>query len=58
MKDLSNTNNYPDPILSIKHSTQQAQNTFFSNKQIIFTKIDHILSHKASLNTVKKTESL
>lgn len=58
MKDLNNTNNHSDPMISIKHSTQQTQNTFFSNKQRIFTKIDHLMSHKANLNSVKKTESL
>jgi hypothetical protein len=32
------------------------QNTFFSAAHGIFSKFDHILGHKATLNKYKKTE--
>jgi hypothetical protein len=42
-------------IYKIFHSTS-AQYTFFSTAHRTFSKIDHILGHKASLSKYKKTE--
>jgi exonuclease III len=44
-----------DDIYRIFHPTS-AQYTFFSTAHGTFSKIDHILGHKASLNKYKKTE--
>jgi hypothetical protein len=41
-------------IYRILHTT--AQYTFFSEAHETFSKIDHILGHKANLNKHKKTE--
>jgi hypothetical protein len=40
-------------VYRIFHSAS-AQNTFFSAAHGTFSKIDHILGHKASLNKYKK----
>jgi exonuclease III len=45
---------FPD-INKIFHETD-AEYTFFSTTHETFSKIDHILVHKASLNKCKKTE--
>jgi exonuclease III len=37
-------------------SPTSAQYTFFSATHVIFSKIDHILGHKASLSKYKKIE--
>jgi endonuclease/exonuclease/phosphatase family metal-dependent hydrolase len=42
-------------VYGIFHPTS-AQNTFFSAAHGAFSKIDHILGHKASLSKYKKTE--
>jgi hypothetical protein len=42
-------------ILKVSHPAT-AQYTFFSSVHGTFSKIDHILGHKASLNKYKKTE--
>jgi exonuclease III len=42
-------------VYRIFHPTS-AQYTFFSAAHGTFSKIDHILGHKVSLNTYKKTE--
>jgi endonuclease/exonuclease/phosphatase family metal-dependent hydrolase len=44
----------PD-VYRICHPTS-AKNTFFSAVHAMFSKIDHILGHKASLSQYKKTE--
>ena len=36
--------------------SKEAKYTFFSNAYGIFSKIDHMIGHKASLNKFKKTE--
>ena len=35
---------------------KEAKYTFFSNAHGIFSKIDHVIGHKTSLNKFKKTE--
>ena len=35
---------------------KEAEYTFFSNGQETFSKIDHMIGHKTSLNKFKKTE--
>ena len=35
---------------------KEAKYTFFSNAHVIFSKIDHMIGHKASLNKFKKIE--
>jgi exonuclease III len=42
-------------IYRVLHPTTR-QYTFFSAAHGTFSKLDHILGHKASLNTFKKTE--
>jgi hypothetical protein len=42
-------------VYRIFHSTT-TQNTFFSASHRTFSKIDHILGHKASLSKYKKIE--
>jgi hypothetical protein len=42
--------------MSTKHFIQLLQYTFFSAAHGTFSKIDHILGHKASLSKYKKTE--
>jgi hypothetical protein len=36
--------------------TEKAQHTLFSGAYVTFSKIDHTLGHKTSLNKHKKTE--
>ena len=35
---------------------KEAKYTFFSNAHVIFSKIDHMIGHKATLNKFKKIE--
>jgi exonuclease III len=55
--DLNDTINQTDltDVYRLFHPTI-AQYTFFSAAQGTFSKIDHILGHKASLSKLKKTE--
>jgi hypothetical protein len=43
-------------LISTEYFTQQPGNTHFSAAHGTFSKIDHILGHKASVNKFKKTE--
>jgi exonuclease III len=45
----------PDDVYRIFHPTS-SQYTFFSTTHGTFSRIDHILGHKASLNKCTKTE--
>lgn len=40
----------------MEHTTQNSKYTFFLSTHKTFTKIDHILGHKTSLNKFKRTE--
>jgi endonuclease/exonuclease/phosphatase family metal-dependent hydrolase len=42
--------------MSTEYFTQLLHNTFFSSAHGTFSKIDHILGHKASLRKFKKIE--
>lgn len=51
MEDLNPIDKY-----CIEHHTQQLQNTFFSSLCGTFTKIDHMLGPRASLNRFQRAE--
>ena len=59
-KDIAALNNTQDPmdLTDIYRSfhPKVAKCTFFSNAHATFSKIDHIIGHKASLNKFKKIE--
>ena len=59
-KDIVALNNAPDEMdltdMYIAFHPKEAKYTFFSNAHGTFSKIDHMIRHKTSLNKFKKIE--
>ena len=58
MEDLNSTIIFFDLVDNYNTYAQRLQNIFFLRIHGKFTKIDHLLSHKTSLNKFQNTEIL
>lgn len=59
-KETSALNNTIDRQTSIftDHSIQRMEYTFFSSSHGIFSKIDHMIGHKTSVNKLKRIKNI